>query len=74
MEWLTNNTVANMRGPDFLFLYGAMIVVTLIVGWRLIRSADTTGQELAFPLPSEPAPYEVAYLRGGGAEVIRYLP
>lgn len=71
MEWLTNNTIANMRGPDFLFFYGTMIVAAMIVGWWLIRSADTSDRELALSLPPDPDPYEVAYLRGGGAEVIR---
>ena len=71
MEWLTSNTIANMRGPDFLFLYGTTIVAVLIAGWWLIRNADTSGQELAMPLSSELDPYEIAYLRGGGVELIR---
>jgi uncharacterized protein (TIGR04222 family) len=71
MEWLTNNSVANMKGTDFLLLYITTIVVALLLGWYFIRSAGSTGQEMSLPLPSKPDPYEVAYLRGGVQEVIR---
>jgi len=70
-DWLTDNAIANMRGVDFLLLYVPVIVVAMFSGWLFIRSADTTGEEAPLPLPSNPDPYELAYLRGGVPEVVR---
>ena len=36
MDWLTDNPIANMYGPQFLLLYGVVIVVTLVVCWVLL--------------------------------------
>jgi len=71
IEWLTDNYIANMKGVDFLLLYITIIIAALILGWKFIRNADSTGQEPPLPLPSNPDPYELAYLRGGVQEVIR---
>ena len=72
MEWLTNNPLANMHGPDFLFLYAVTIVVAILFGRRAIRNADPTSDEPPPPPPLRPDPFEVAYLRGGEAEVVRF--
>ena len=38
MDWLTNNPIANMYGPDFLKLYATVCGLTLVVCWILMRS------------------------------------
>jgi len=65
------NTIANMKGVDFLLLYAAIIAVGSILGWKFIRSSDTTRGETPLPLPSNPDPYEMSYLRGGIQEVMQ---
>ena len=71
MNWLTNNPIANMYGPQFLFLYGLVIAVTLVGCWWRLRSKDPTAQLPPLPLRSDPDPYEIAYMRGGENEVVR---
>ena len=63
--------IARMKGVDFLVVYIAIIAGGLILGWKYIRNADPTADELPLPPPLNPDPYEVAYLRGGIQEVIR---
>ncbi len=71
MSWLFDNPIGNMYGPNFLFLYGCVIAVTLIASWWMVRSADQTADLYPRPLRSNPDPYEIAYLRGGENEVTR---
>src|SRR5262249_28454252 len=71
MDWLTNNFIANMIGPDFLLFYACVIAITLgICRWRVDWQDPTAGQTPP-RLPTDPDPYEVAYLRGGENEVTR---
>lgn len=72
MEWLTNNPLADMRGPDFLILYAATVVAALLVGRYLIRNSDPTNSEPPIPPPARPNPFELAYMRGGEEEVARF--
>lgn len=72
MHWLTHNPLANMYGPDFLLLYAVTIVVALIFGRYLIRNADTADGEPPLSMPLRPNPFELAFLRGGEQEVIRF--
>ncbi|SPJ14266.1 membrane hypothetical protein [Syntrophobacter sp. SbD2] len=71
LGWLTDNAVANMKGVEFLRFYIATMAAALIFGWWFIRKGDSTREEAALPLPANPDPYELAYLRGGVQEVIR---
>lgn len=71
MGWLMHNPIADMYGPTFLLFYGCVIVATLVACWWAIRAADPTVSQLPLPLPSNPDPYDIAYLRGGANEVIR---
>ena len=71
MDSLMHNPIAEMYGPHFLILYGCVIGVTLLGCWWGVRSRDRTGDLLALPLPKEPDPYEIAYLRGTENEVTR---
>jgi uncharacterized protein (TIGR04222 family) len=61
MDTLLHNPVADMYGPYFLLFYGSVITTTLIVCWRLVQD-PTKNQPLPL-IPSEPNPYEIAYLR-----------
>lgn len=71
MNWVMNNPVANMYGPQFLLLYALVIAVTLAGCWWKFRATDPTADLPPLPLPSNPDPYEIAYLRGGENEVVR---
>ena len=72
MDWM-NNPIANMYGPHFLLFYGVVIVLTLVGCWWTLRRRDLTGVLPVPPVPSEPDPYEIAYLRGGEEEVTRVV-
>ena len=37
MQWLMNHSIANMYGPHFLVLYGAVILLTLGMCWWLMQ-------------------------------------
>lgn len=68
----TSNPIANMYGFHFLLFYGFLITVTLLVSLWSVRRDSTAN--LPLPLvPSNPDPYEIAYLRGGENEVTRLV-
>ena len=71
MDWFTSNPIAQMPGPSFLVLYASAAVVTLVIAAARIRAADTTAAMPPLPVPTDPDPYEIAYLRGGANEVTR---
>ncbi|MCE5243152.1 MAG: TIGR04222 domain-containing membrane protein [Syntrophobacteraceae bacterium] len=72
MDFLTDDPLADMYGPDFLILYAAAIIIALIVARRMVRNAAPADLAMPLTLPLRPDPVEVAYLRGGEAEVIRF--
>ncbi|OUL37451.1 hypothetical protein BV372_02490 [Nostoc sp. T09] len=53
--------VPDMRGTDFLVLYGAVITMTLLGSAWLVQ--DSTKNQPLPLIPAEPDPYEIAYLR-----------
>ncbi len=58
-EW-----IENLPSTEFLIFYGVVIAVTLGTYWWLLRHGETT-LSLGLPeVPSEPDPYEIAYLQG----------
>ena len=71
MQWLFENPLANMPGPAFLGLFGALLVGAIII--LRIKAARIEQGEDARPLaiPDQIDPYQIAYLRGGDTEVIR---
>lgn len=71
MEWLTNNAIADMRGPAFLLFYAVVIGLTLLASWLARRALDWTGGMPTPTIPRDPDPHEIAYLRGGENEVTR---
>lgn len=67
---ILHNPLAQMYGPDFLRLYGVVILMTLVVCWWSVKKDPT--KNLPLPLiPPNPDPYEIAYLRGGENQVMR---
>src|SRR4028119_616720 len=73
MEWFRHNLVADIPVTEFLRLYGTVIgltlyiivtVLTLVVCWWRVRKIQSTPALPPLAVPSEPDPYEVAYLRG----------
>ncbi|BAY09310.1 TIGR04222 domain-containing membrane protein [Calothrix sp. NIES-2098] len=53
--------VPDMRGTDFLWLYGAVITITLLGCAWLVQ--DSTKDQTLPLIPAEPDAYEIAYLR-----------
>ena len=73
MNWFTHNPIAQMDGPHFLLLYGFVILVVLVVCGIMRATSDPTANESLPPIPTDPDPYELSYLRGGANEVIRTI-
>lgn len=73
MNFLFDNPIANMPGTMFLVLYGTIIVFSGIVFYLLKSNLDWTAKQSAPLIPSNPDPFEIAYLRGGENEFARAL-
>jgi uncharacterized protein (TIGR04222 family) len=71
MGWLLDNPLANMRGTDFLILYGTFAAAIILGAYFFIQRQDPTGARPPPATPRDVDPYELAYLRGGANEVIR---
>jgi uncharacterized protein (TIGR04222 family) len=71
MDWLFDNPLADLPGPQFLFLYAVFAGIVIIAAVFFVDMQDTTGALASPPIPQDPDPYELAYLRGGVNEVIR---
>ncbi|HEY0079812.1 MAG TPA: TIGR04222 domain-containing membrane protein [Pyrinomonadaceae bacterium] len=69
MEWLLHNPIADMYGPYFLLFYAVVILLVVVSAWLVLRAQDWTARMPLPPVPAEPDPYEIAYLRGGEMEV-----
>lgn len=72
MDWLLES-IAAMHGPQFLAVYGLVAVATILVCAWLVRASDSTKSLPPLPVPAEPSPYEIAYLRGGDNELLRLI-
>jgi len=71
MDFLFDNPLANLYGPYFLILYISFIICT-IIGYRVLRTRhDRTAHFAIPPIPNNPDPFEIAYLRGGANELAR---
>ena len=71
MDFLFDNPLANMPGPEFLVLYILFIITTIIVFRVLKNRLDRTAHFTVPPIPHNPDPFEIAYLRGGANELAR---
>jgi uncharacterized protein (TIGR04222 family) len=69
MDWLTDNSLLDMPGPNFLGFYAVVSVIVLLAFNAVVRS-DGTNQGAPPFVPTRPDPYEIAYLRGGVGAVI----
>lgn len=65
----TASLIANMYGPNFLVLYGAVIFITLAVSGWLVQD-PTKNQPLPL-IPTTPDPYEIAYLHSQETGVVK---
>lgn len=72
MDWLLE-FIARIPGPQFVIVYGLLTVVALAVCRWWVRHRDPTKSLPAVQVPSNPDPYEIAYLRGGENEVLRVV-
>jgi uncharacterized protein (TIGR04222 family) len=71
MDFLFDNPLANLYGPYFLIFYVFFIICT-IIGYRVLRARiDKTALYAIPPIPVNPDPFEIAYLRGGANELAR---
>jgi len=71
MDFLFDNPLANMFGPYFVVLYIIFIVFTIIVFRVLKNRLDRTAHFPLPPIPQNPDPFEIAFLRGGANELAR---
>src|SRR5689334_6465903 len=71
MEILIDNPLAKMYGPYFLILFGFIIFFAVILLALVKSKFDNTGRHAIPPIPQNPDPFEIAYLRGGTNEVAR---
>jgi len=71
MDFLFDNPLANMYGPYFLVFY-ILFIISTIIGYRLLRNRlDKTAHFAIPPIPHNPDPFEIAFLRGGANELAR---
>jgi uncharacterized protein (TIGR04222 family) len=71
MDWLPQ-PFSSLSGPAFLLVYAFFAAAVIVVSRLQVTSAD---RSLMLPLPpvsAERDPFEVAYLRGGGNELLRF--
>ncbi len=73
MNWLVDNSVANMRGPMFLAFFAGVTFILIITCRSYLRSLDQTRNRPSPHVPPEPSPREITYLRGGKNELLRLL-
>jgi uncharacterized protein (TIGR04222 family) len=70
---LRNLPFLDLPGPDFLNIYGVVVIAVLAATWLVIRMADRTDRRPPPPVPQNPDAMEVAFLQGGVNQVIRTL-
>lgn len=71
MDLLMNNPLADMYGPLFLLVYAVTIALVAVACRVATRRLDWTAKMAPPPVPSDPDPHEIAYLRGGENEATR---
>ncbi|MCY7344724.1 MAG: TIGR04222 domain-containing membrane protein [Pyrinomonadaceae bacterium] len=71
MDFLFDNPLANLDGPYFLIFY-IVFVASTVIGYRVLKTRlDRTAHYAVPPIPHNPDPFEIAYLRGGANELAR---
>jgi len=71
MDVLLHNPIANMPGPEFLIFYGVIAFGVLVIAKLMLRPGDPTHHMKTPPVPTNPDPYRIAFLRGGVNEALR---
>jgi len=71
MNWFVNNPVADLPGPAFLALYALFAVAVLFISRSRVRALEQPAGQTP-PVTTDRDPSEVAYLRGGGNELLRF--
>ncbi len=70
MDFLSDNPLANMRGPDFLVAY-AIFAGIVVLTFIALTALEGDGRDAPLrPIPAKPDPYELAYLRDGAGGVV----
>ena len=72
MDLLIHNPVADLSGPAFLVLFVLFAAAVIVVSRMQVAAADTSLSRPLGPVSVDDDPYEVAYLRGGGNELLRF--
>lgn len=67
-----DGSMPTISGPLFLVLYALFVVVTIVVTRRLVRSEPAGSWTSAPQVDANRDPFEVAYLRGDGPELLRF--
>lgn len=70
---MQNLSILALPGPEFLNVFGLVVILVLAATWLVIRLADRTDRQPPPPVPQNPDAMEVAYLQGGVNQVIRTL-
>lgn len=70
---MQNFPYLDLPGPDFLNVYGVVVILVLAATWLVIRLADRTDRRPPPPVPQTPKAAEVAFLQGGVNQVIRTI-
>jgi uncharacterized protein (TIGR04222 family) len=68
-----NLPILNLPGPEFLNVFGLVVIIVLAAVYLCIRLADRTDRRPPPPVPQNPDAMEVAFLQGGVNQVIRTL-
>jgi uncharacterized protein (TIGR04222 family) len=71
MRWLFENPLANMPGPAFLGLFGALMAGAVVILRVMAAWIEEGDDSRPLPIPPDIDPYQIAFLRGGDTEVIR---
>ncbi|MFN9437252.1 MAG: TIGR04222 domain-containing membrane protein, partial [Planctomycetota bacterium] len=71
MRWLFENPLANMPGPAFLGLFGALLAGAVVILRVMAARIEEGDDSRPLPIPPDIDPYQIAFLRGGDTEVIR---
>lgn len=70
--FVLDNPVADLSSFEFLAFYAALCIGTIVLARRYVAKSDASAALGREPLPAVFDPFEIAYLRGGANELVRY--
>lgn len=71
MDFLTDNPLINLRGPEFLIAFAIISGSCVLCAYWRSRKADPTHAMRPPPIPESVDPFDVAFLRGGYPDLVR---